>query len=183
MMDSMFEDGGVEAVALCFAMFIAVPSIIMMCFVLEEAPLKMERSLDDVPVFVFWSATEMFGQGWGTLICLFFVCFMLFGFAIAATSWYTVWRGSVAWNADSTSLSDMMTGGSAALLQAGHHAVHNSTAHYGTKLWEASSALATAAASGPALVALATTFSDAASKKLRASSKKKVAKKSLQPEK
>jgi len=157
-MDSMFESGGVEAMALCFALVIAVPSFVMFCFILDEAPLKFDRPLDDTPVFIFWSATDMFGQGWGTLICLFFVSFMLFGFAILGTSWYTVWRGNVAWNSESTSLSDMIPSG-AALLQAGHHSLSNSTHHVihfsGRQLWESSSSLVAALYSGPTLVALA----------------------------
>jgi len=165
MMDSMFESAGVEAVAMLFVLLIAVPSILMLCLVLDEAPLKLERSLDDSPVFFgVWSATDMFGQGWGTLICLFFVSFMLFGFAIMATAWYTVWRGSVAWSAESTSLSDMM--GGAALLQQSNHALQHSSQHVAphqlSSMADLVSSVANAATSGPALVAIASGLPKAA---------------------
>jgi len=165
MMDSMFESAGVEAVAMLFVLIIAVPSILMLCLVLDEAPLKLERSLDDSPVFFgVWSATDMFGQGWGTLICLFFVAFMLFGFAIMATAWYTVWRGSVAWSSESTSLSDMM--GGAALLQQSSHALQHSSQHAAThqlsSMADLVSTIANAATSGPALVAIASGLPKAA---------------------
>merc|ERR1719198_919634 len=162
--------------------------------------MKMDRSLDEVPVFLgVWSATDMFGQGWGTLLCLFFVAFMLFGFAIMGASWYAVWRGSVAWSADSTSLSDMMPGGGAALLQAGHHAVqHQNSTHQITKqLLEASAALVTLGTGGPVISALAAAVpsipaalvqrvqgkAKSASKSLRAFAKRTRSEKSLETEK
>merc|ERR1719277_2271985 len=121
MMDGMFEGPGVEFLALILVFAIAVPSIVMLCLILDEAPLKMDRSMEEIPIFFcMWSTTDVFGQSWGTLLCLFFVVFMLLGFGTLSGSWYTVWRGGVAWSTEgSENIADYIPG---ALLQTHHHA-------------------------------------------------------------
>merc|ERR1719454_439851 len=88
---------------------LAIPSILLMCCVLEEAPLRSTGAFEEKPIwFGVWSTTDVFGQATGTLLCFFFVAITFIGFASLSAIWYMVWRGSVAWDPQGASLGDTM---------------------------------------------------------------------------
>merc|ERR1719476_136179 len=81
-------------------------------------------SLDEIPFFCcVWSTTDVFGQACGTLICLFFVVIVLFGFSSFAASVYTVYRGNQAWSAGGSS--ETSNNLLPILLQGLHHAANS----------------------------------------------------------
>lgn len=103
----MFDDMGEETVAFFMVLMLAVPSVLLLCCVLEECPLTTgKHTLEDVPVFCCcYSTSDAVGQATATIICFFFALFVLFGFTSISTVWYIVWRGSYASNPDEASFS------------------------------------------------------------------------------
>mmetsp|Transcript_38560 Transcript_38560/g.99648 ORF Transcript_38560/g.99648 Transcript_38560/m.99648 type:complete len:178 (-) Transcript_38560:117-650(-) len=85
--------------ALGVMLVIAVPSIIMFCYILEEAPVKTRSgdTFEDIPFFCGLSANQCCDSpASASLLCFFIVVIGLLFFASASGLWFAVWGGLVA---------------------------------------------------------------------------------------
>jgi hypothetical protein len=110
--------------ALMIMVVIAVPSIIMFCFILEEAPMKAQsgrgETFEDLPFFFGLSANQCCDSpATASLFCFFVVVVGLFLFASMGTLWFAVWGGMISRGSGFKMSETMNTGWS--LLQGPHH--------------------------------------------------------------
>jgi len=103
---AVFMDPMTELTALMLVLVIAVPSIIMLCLVLEECPLKTKDPVEDIPILCGPSASECCGPADSSIFCFFIIILVLFGFGITSSIWFMVWRGAVMANPDGAGFSE-----------------------------------------------------------------------------
>lgn len=92
----LFADDATEISALMVVGMIAAPSILLLLCVLDECPVGPKDPLEDAPVLLGFSVSDVFGNATGSLVCFFFVVFVLFTFSSLAGFWAVNFRGLVA---------------------------------------------------------------------------------------
>lgn len=87
-----------EFSALVVVLFIAAPSILMLCCILDECPMQPAKggTLEDVPFFFgCFAMSDCTSPATASLVCFFFVVFVLMGFSAFSGFFFMLWRGSV----------------------------------------------------------------------------------------